>query len=80
VVRINFSNSFSKCRYLSSNNQRLQRLVVGRWQVFKSFSGPTEPIMNYASTQKTYGIRNTYGELNFCFMKIYFRNFPRTIR
>ena len=45
-----------------SNNQRLQRVIVGRWQVFKSFSGPVEPIMNYATPQKTYGIRSTYGD------------------
>ena len=46
-----------------SNNQRLQRLIVGRLQVFKSFGGPVEPIMSYVNTQKTYGIRSAYGEL-----------------
>jgi hypothetical protein len=44
-----------------SNNQRLQRLIVGRWQVFQTFSGPIEPIVDYNQTQKSYGMRSTYG-------------------
>ena len=62
VVR-RYEEWFENDLHSISNNQRLQRLVVGRMQIFKSFSGPVEPIMNYASTQKTYGMRNTYGEL-----------------
>jgi len=42
------------------NNQRLQRLVVGRWQIFQSMGGPVEPIIDYSQTQKSYGMRNTY--------------------
>ncbi|CAF0914881.1 unnamed protein product [Adineta steineri] len=46
------------------NNQRLQRIIVGRLQVFQSFGGPIEPIMNYANTQKTYGLKNTYEQFD----------------
>ncbi|CAF3436497.1 unnamed protein product [Rotaria sp. Silwood1] len=42
------------------NNQKLQRLFVNRWQIFKSYGGPAEPIINYANTKKTYGMNNTY--------------------
>ncbi|UJR22061.1 hypothetical protein I4U23_025129 [Adineta vaga] len=40
------------------NNQKLQRLIVQRWQVFQTFNAPEEPIINYAHTQKTYGMAN----------------------
>lgn len=43
-----------------SNNQKLQRLIVQRWQLLKTFSAPEEPIMSYVQTQKTYGMNNTY--------------------
>jgi hypothetical protein len=75
--KISLKNGFY---ILFSNNQRLQRLIVGRWQVFKSFSGPTEPIINYANTQKTYGIRSAYGKIEeFRFMKIFIEDCFRTI-
>ena len=47
-----------------SNNQRLQRAIFHRWQVFKSFSGQGEPIMAYAQNQKTYGMSNTYRQFD----------------
>ncbi|CAF0772408.1 unnamed protein product [Adineta ricciae] len=42
------------------NNQKLQQLVVQRWQIFQTFNAPEEPIMNYAHTQKTYGMANSH--------------------
>ena len=45
---------------ISSNNQRLQRLIVHRWQLFKSFNETEEPILSYSQTQKSYGMANTY--------------------
>lgn len=76
VVRIHSSELIIHDLHSISNNQRLQRLVVGRLQIFKSFSGPVEPIMNYASTQKTYGMRNNYGELN---LTIWLKNSRKTL-
>ncbi|CAF2075625.1 unnamed protein product [Rotaria magnacalcarata] len=46
------------------NNQKLQRLFVNRWQVFKTYGGPEEPIMTYANNQKSYGLNNTYERFN----------------
>jgi len=48
-----------------SNNKKLQRLIVQRWQLFKTFNAPEEPIMNYVQTQKTYGMTNTYRKFSF---------------
>ncbi|CAF3642731.1 unnamed protein product [Rotaria sp. Silwood1] len=42
------------------NNQNLQHFIVQRWQIFASFNALDEPIMNYAQTQKSYGMTNTY--------------------
>jgi hypothetical protein len=46
--------------FLDSNNQRFQRFVVQRIKLFRMYDAPEEPIMNYAHTQKTYGMNNTY--------------------
>ncbi|CAF3977014.1 unnamed protein product [Adineta steineri] len=42
------------------NNKKIQQIVVQRWQVFQTFNAPEEPIMNYAHTQKNYGLNSTY--------------------
>jgi hypothetical protein len=48
------------CLIYHSNNQRLQRLIAQRWQAFQTYNAAEEPIMNYAQTQKSYGLTNNY--------------------
>jgi hypothetical protein len=48
------------CFICVSNNQKLQRLIAQRWQIFQTYNSTEEPIMNYAQTQKNYGLNNTY--------------------
>ena len=60
VLLYHFKNS-KYIEFLNSNNQKLQQIIVSQWKVFETFTGSAEPIMNYASTQKTYGMNNTYG-------------------
>ena len=45
---------------ISSNNQRLQRMIVQRWQLFRVFNETEQPILTYNQTPKSYGMTNTY--------------------
>jgi hypothetical protein len=55
-----FKISIHLCLIGYSNNKKLQNFIAQRWHIFQTYNATEEPIMNYAPTQKTYGLNNTY--------------------